>query len=405
MDELRKKQIAEVLNEDLDINRRVFNQELRQVKAFGESLLQPSQIERRVAFEIDKYIIDIQNLLSQSLQLSREKDIEKNLSRVLENYNKLVSQLKYYTNIYTLPKRDIDSLLGRLKEIIPIIQDLKFYIESQGLELSSYYYQLLNDLEDRIATDNIYSQIKVNTLSKYQGPAVIGEVNLGQLKKQFNQADTKAVLLQKISRLRKQIADNQETINLVKQRGATEEEKKEDERAKNVARGKLARSEERLNTLQAKLDAEDYKEAINERVKRSEAIAGEEIRRKQARNLGVKTERPIAVAKPVELKEAEIEGFDKQIVDTFGTDTLNLYKAMPTLGLGQQRVLYKSLRDSQDRAQENDDDEAFNKSTFLLDRLTSLTKADDLEGKGRRRRTRVRAPMIEFEDENNEMFD
>ena len=57
----RQKQIREILDEDLRVNRKVLDRTFRSVRAYDESHHEPSPLEELVSWNIDKQISNLQD--------------------------------------------------------------------------------------------------------------------------------------------------------------------------------------------------------------------------------------------------------------------------------------------------------------------------------------------------------
>lgn len=118
----------EILDEDVRINREVFEREKKQVQVFGESIRPPNKIERRIAFELEKYFnrlkTSFDKLYTEALNF-RDGDPKLDFSDAISFYNELVSYVKAYANSQEgLSQRDLLFLRERFDSLMPIIEGL-----------------------------------------------------------------------------------------------------------------------------------------------------------------------------------------------------------------------------------------------------------------------------------------
>ena len=67
---LRQRQIREILDEDLRINRKVLDRTFQSVRAYKESLKEPSPLEELVSWNIDKQISNLQEAIQNVTRFS-----------------------------------------------------------------------------------------------------------------------------------------------------------------------------------------------------------------------------------------------------------------------------------------------------------------------------------------------
>lgn len=84
MDSIRSKQIREVLDEDKNINKRVFQTLFKSVGQMGDTLKQPSPLETKLSYDIEKYIIEMESILT-DIQSELESKIIPQQKRLVEN--------------------------------------------------------------------------------------------------------------------------------------------------------------------------------------------------------------------------------------------------------------------------------------------------------------------------------
>ena len=83
LQEIRKKQIAEVLDADRNISRAVFHREFNAIRQFQDTLKEPSPAEKKVSYEIERYIIDLESILT-DIQGELEQSLAPVEGRLLE---------------------------------------------------------------------------------------------------------------------------------------------------------------------------------------------------------------------------------------------------------------------------------------------------------------------------------
>ena len=131
---LRDHQIRETLDEDLKAYKEVYVRELKQARLFNESYTPPNRFERGVAFQIEKYFIELQRDIDEVLN-SQQPDQQPytNSANVIHTYSELIAYLDNYTSRNTLNQRDVatieekfDALLPSLSQLVNVSQEKEF---------------------------------------------------------------------------------------------------------------------------------------------------------------------------------------------------------------------------------------------------------------------------------------
>lgn len=152
MQSLRNRQIREVLDEDMNINRRVFDREKEQVKVFGEVLLPKKTRDIEAETSVDKLIESINKILENKLtsleyllsKITGTSDIGDAEGR--RSYNSIVSNGDFITafnqlvRVYTtqgISRNSQEIIKVKFQEIKPNIDAIIYGIE----ELVQYLFE------------------------------------------------------------------------------------------------------------------------------------------------------------------------------------------------------------------------------------------------------------------------
>ena len=110
-------------------------------------------------------------------------------------------------------------------------------------------------------------------------------------------------------------------------------------------------------------------------------------------------------------REVSVRGSGKtavsNIINDMGEDIYNIFETIPEMSYDDLEKLYVKIYEMRKFAQENNDEEKFEKADFLLNKILSDPRAQDLQqvtGKGREGNTNLRygsnQPLY-FDDDRN----
>ena len=156
----REKLRREIIEEDSRIRRGLAERLRAQTAIFSEVLKPVTKFDRRIAFEINKYISALQGELSalrdklENVKQFGDQRLELNTGKVVAIWNEFVGYMQTYVTVDALPQRDFDSIYEKLKiDIVPIIDVILG--NSVGL-----YNKLFDELDE----------IKASILSRFLTP-------------------------------------------------------------------------------------------------------------------------------------------------------------------------------------------------------------------------------------------
>jgi len=112
-DAFRQKQIREILDEDLRINRKVLDRTFKMVRTYDKnSIKEPSPLEELVSWNIDKQISNlqeaIQNVIDGAINNTNMTIANEDISKISTAYNLLVSYIQNFAKSHKLNQRDKD---------------------------------------------------------------------------------------------------------------------------------------------------------------------------------------------------------------------------------------------------------------------------------------------------------
>lgn len=145
-----------VLDEMTNVYREVYEREKKQAYVMGQTERPPDKLDRRVSFEIEKYINRIKNALDKvynQVQLSPE-GIPADISNVISFYNELAAYVRSYASIRDgLSVKDTAFLRERFQSLGPVINQIQIVGENRNT-LTSIALQQLNAIIDNLRTDD-----------------------------------------------------------------------------------------------------------------------------------------------------------------------------------------------------------------------------------------------------------
>jgi hypothetical protein len=156
---LRDKQIREILDADLRSYNEVLKREFKQARLMNESYAPPNRLERRVAFDIDKYFIELTKSLDALITEYANSDTIDNaqILTLLSTYDTLIAFLNRYASTNPLNQRDLSTLEDKFDALLPNLEKVAEIADDENSPLS----QRLNALYDLIENRN-YISLKGN---------------------------------------------------------------------------------------------------------------------------------------------------------------------------------------------------------------------------------------------------
>lgn len=156
---LRDKQIREILDADLRSYNEVLKREFKQARLMNESYAPPNRLERRVAFDIDKYFIELTKSLDALITEYANSDTIDNpqILTLLSTYDTLIAFLNRYASTHPLNQRDLSTLEDKFDALLPNLEKVAEIADDENSPLS----QRLNALYDLIENRN-YISLKGN---------------------------------------------------------------------------------------------------------------------------------------------------------------------------------------------------------------------------------------------------
>ena len=157
---LRDKQIREILDSDLKSYNEVLKREFQQARLMNESYAPPNRLERRVAFDIDKYFIDLTKSLdgliteyTNSNQINNDQVLT-----LLSTYDTLIAFLNRYASTHPLDQRDLSTLEDKFDALLPNLEKMSQIADEEHSPMAKRLNALYNLIESRD-----YISLKGNT--------------------------------------------------------------------------------------------------------------------------------------------------------------------------------------------------------------------------------------------------
>jgi hypothetical protein len=171
--DIRRKQISEVIDLDKSISRKVFDLEFQNVKQSEDVYKAPSSLDKMVMFQINRYIDKIKVELTATFDevnndISNKSREEIDSGKTIEKWNELVNYLNNYVKFKTISEKQRDEIYSLLDEkVYPPLNDILNLVIDAGAQ--KYYVNLvdyddLKDLQNKIDSKNL-SSIKYEQLT------------------------------------------------------------------------------------------------------------------------------------------------------------------------------------------------------------------------------------------------
>ena len=427
LQDIRKKQIAEVLDADRNISKKVFQQQFKTVQQFQDVLRQPSPVEKKVSYEIEKYIIeleslltDIQNELEQKLapfenkilEQIGEPDVEEEKKErealpvglvegngkrmkggvkevkfsLLEIWNKFVNYISKLADLQKFSQNDFIVLYDRLDDLLPLLQSItRLNQDAKSVNVPTIGEGIIEALQSKIANRDISPIIPTKDLPSFSsGYKLTLENKIRELKILLPFINTK----EEQRRWPNEVNPMKQKISKYRRNNRLEDLKKEEELYNFKVQKYNKTNEVRM-----------FKEDIENEIKRLEAT----LKKGRFPQEIVKASR-----QPL---RGQGKTASSQILKTYGDEVYRIYESIPSLSYDQLEDLYIDLEDKRKFAQEHDDKTSWEKFNFLISAILADERSKDIQrilGNGRKQQTdykysRTSMPMP-FKDADNEMY-
>jgi len=148
---LRDKQIREALDEDLKAYNEVLKREFKQARLMNESYAPPNRLERKVAFEIEKYFIDITSVLDRMVSdYTNSMPLNgSDINQLVSLYQTLIAFLDNYASTHPLNQRDLATLEDKFDALLPNLEEIAQIADVQGLREAKALNALYGLLSNR----------------------------------------------------------------------------------------------------------------------------------------------------------------------------------------------------------------------------------------------------------------
>lgn len=142
---LREREVREILDEDQKYYLARFELEKKAVRLMNESFAPPNRFEKAVAFNIDKYFIDLRAAIDNVLASQAEADA----SKVIQLYEQVVRYIDAYAEKRGLVQRDISVIEDKFDGLSLSIQNLVYMSTSSGWRITEKLVNIEENIENR----------------------------------------------------------------------------------------------------------------------------------------------------------------------------------------------------------------------------------------------------------------
>ena len=148
---LRDKQIREVLDENVKYYNEALKRQFQQVRLMDESYAPPNRLEKKIAFDIDKYFIEMTKIIDGMISdyTNTEKFNIKDISNLTSTYDTLIAFLSRYASTHPLNQRDLSAIEDKFDSLLPKISQLIDIASSNNLPDTNKLNALYNLIESR----------------------------------------------------------------------------------------------------------------------------------------------------------------------------------------------------------------------------------------------------------------
>jgi len=437
MERIREAQRREIIDLDKNISRQAFRKAFEVVQAYKDIYKPPNKMEKTIAYEIEKFLIDMEGILTE-IQASLENELSPLQDKILEQaikspivppeqknpeesqeeieekgenegsgrcsykkggrimlsggirrdistnllsvWNRFINYLDKIVNLGTFTQNDFNVLYDRLDDLVPVLQNIQILNrDAETVGVSPINKSTIDIILQKIVNKDLSSVIPSKDFGEFSPNET--KMRLEEQLKNLKSLDGKLLP-------RKFIPEFSEKKRMY--RDLIKRTKNPQDKARYEAEQKLF-LERGANTARFNLAQEDVRNQIN-RIQKILRTSSFEPRTKFSRQARIRGTGKTAVA---------------NIINNMGNDIYNLYEAIPEMSYDDLKKLYIEMFQKRQFAQENNDEENFNKSNFVITRILADPRAKELEaimGKGRETNTTLRygsnQPLY-FDDDRN----
>lgn len=145
---LRDREIQEILDEDRKYYRQVLEREFKQVRLMSETYVPPNIQEKRVAFNIDKYFLILQQESDKLLNALVAGTVE-DATGLFNAYQELITYLLTYGQYGTLGQRDLAVIENKFDAIAPQIEQIATAYSDRDAKQARELIKLASILDNR----------------------------------------------------------------------------------------------------------------------------------------------------------------------------------------------------------------------------------------------------------------
>ena len=170
---LREQQIREILDEDQRFYKARYELEKKAARMAQESYAPPNRFERAVAFNIDRFFIDLRAAIDNVIATQAEADA----SKVIQLYEQTVRYIDAYAEKRGLVQRDVSVIEDKFDALKPSIQNLVYLSTNLGWRVKRKLENIEENIENRTYS---YQDIELpaKELTRPGQPAPIADSDL-----------------------------------------------------------------------------------------------------------------------------------------------------------------------------------------------------------------------------------
>ena len=449
MERIREAQRREIIDLDKNISRQAFRKAFEVVQAYKDIYKPPNKMEKTIAYEIEKYLIEMESILTEiQSELSNElANLEQQVTQeavkssvvqdpppnpdvsqqereekseqaevegsgrkkggrvlltggvkelrlsLLDVWNRFINYIQKIARVGEFTQNDFNVLYDRLDDLVPLLQNIQtLNRDAETIGKSPIGKSAVDLVLNKIVNKDLSAVIPARDFEEFGATETAKRI--------FKEVDILKDLVDKVlttQELKDYASKVNSTLSLIsnaksqaKKARTEESEKYQLERAQK-GQETLADLKARYdNTIKVRLTREDIKSRIS----------------KLQRSVMKQPERTKFSRRPVSLRGTGKTAV-ANIINNMGDDIYNLYEAIPEMSYDDLEKLYVKIYEMRKFAQENNDEEKFNKADFLLNRILADPRAKDLQqvtGKGREGNTTLKygsnQPLY-FDDDRN----
>ena len=136
--DIRRRQIQEILDMDKSISRKVFDMEFKNVKESEDVYKAPSSLDKMVQFQVVRYVDKIAIELTATFDelnnaINTNSDVNISSGKAVEKWNEFTNYLKNYIKVNTISERQRDEIYQLLEDkVYPPLNDIiNLFLESR----------------------------------------------------------------------------------------------------------------------------------------------------------------------------------------------------------------------------------------------------------------------------------